>query len=81
MTIQAETKLDADAAFSNKGSKAVVFHRRFGQAHQQYFTPRWLCQACADVAERLFDVTIVQDQQEMSVLTQPPFPDNSGLWL
>ena len=63
MTATTLTNLDADAAFSNKGAKAAVFRPRFGQAHQQYFTPRWLCQACADIAEGLFDVPIVQDQR------------------
>jgi predicted RNA methylase len=55
--------LDADAAFDHKGAKAAVFRPRFGQAHQQYFTPRWLCQACADIAEKLFDVLVVNDQR------------------
>ena len=63
MTEQAITNLDADAAFAHKGAQAAVFRPRFGQAHQQYFTPRWLCQACADIAEKLFDVPVVQDQR------------------
>ena len=41
------TPLDTDAAFAHKGAKAAVFKPRFGQAHQQYFTPRWLCEAGA----------------------------------
>jgi len=57
------TALDAEAAFAHKGAQAAVFRPRFGQAHQQYFTPRWLCQACADVAERLFDVPVVNGQR------------------
>jgi predicted RNA methylase/superfamily II DNA or RNA helicase len=55
--------LDGDAAFAHKGAKAAVFKPRFGQAHQQYFSPKWLCQACADIAERLFDVPIVNDRR------------------
>jgi len=57
------THLDADIAFAHKGAKAAVFKPRFGQAHQQYFTPKWLCQACADIAERLFDVPVVENQR------------------
>ena len=37
-----EIDVDAEAAFTNKGAKAAVFRPRYGQAHQQYFTPRWL---------------------------------------
>jgi superfamily II DNA or RNA helicase/SAM-dependent methyltransferase len=57
------TRLDGDAAFAHKGAQAAVFRPRFGQAHQQYFTPKWLCQACADIAERLFDVPVVDNQR------------------
>jgi predicted RNA methylase/superfamily II DNA or RNA helicase len=57
------TRLDGDAAFAHKGAQAAVFRPRFGQAHQQYFSPKWLCQACADIAERLFDVPIVNDRR------------------
>ena len=56
-------KLDAAAAFANKGAKAAVFRPRYGQAHQQYFTPKWLCQACADIAEGLYDVPVVANQR------------------
>ena len=57
------TGLDAEAAFAHKGAKAAVFKPRFGQAHQQYFSPKWLCQASADIAERLFDVPVVNGQR------------------
>jgi predicted RNA methylase/superfamily II DNA or RNA helicase len=57
------TRLDGDAAFAHKGAQAAVFRPRFGQAHQQYFTPKWLCQACADIAERLFDVPVVDNRR------------------
>jgi predicted RNA methylase/superfamily II DNA or RNA helicase len=57
------TRLDGDAAFAHKGAKAAVFKPRFGQAHQQYFTPKWLCQSCADIAERLFDVPVVDNRR------------------
>jgi len=55
------TPLDAEAAFSNKGAKAAVVRPRFGQAHQQYFSPKWICQACADIAEGLFDVPVIEN--------------------
>lgn len=54
---------DVDAAFQHKGAQAAVFKPRFGQAHQQYFTPKWLCEASADIAEALFNVPIVNDQR------------------
>lgn len=57
------TELDPEAAYGHKGARAAVFRPRFGQAHQQYFTPRWLCQACAGVAEGLFDTPIVDGQR------------------
>jgi predicted RNA methylase len=40
-----------------------VFRPRHGQAHQQYFTPRWLCQACANITEKLFNVPTIQGQR------------------
>jgi len=55
--------LDVEAAFTHKGAQAAVFRPRFGQAHQQYFTPRWITQACADIAERLFDVPVINGQR------------------
>ena len=55
--------IDTDVAFSHRGAKAAVFRPRFGQAHQQYFSPKWLCQACADIAERLYDVPEVSGQR------------------
>ncbi len=54
---------DVDAAFLHKGAQAAVFKPRFGQAHQQYFTPKWLCEANADIAEKLFAVPVINDQR------------------
>jgi len=48
---------DAEVAFQHRGAKAAVFKPRFGQAHQQYFSPKWVCEAMADIAEELFDVS------------------------
>lgn len=42
-TVQVAT--DVDLAFRVGGNAAAVFRPRFGQAHQQYFTPRWLAEA------------------------------------
>jgi len=44
-----------EAAFLSKGAQAAVFRPRFGQAHQQYFSPRWFTQAAANIAEGLFN--------------------------
>ena len=43
------------ASLSTKGHKAAVALPRFGQAHQQYFTPAWLAQAMEMIARRLYD--------------------------
>ncbi len=43
-----------DAAFETSGFKAAVFKPMFGQAHQAYFTPRWLCEALPPIAEHAF---------------------------
>ncbi len=40
----------SDDAFSTSGFKAAVAKPMFGQAHQQYFTPRWLCEALLPIA-------------------------------
>jgi hypothetical protein len=41
-------------AYSTSGFKAAVFKPMFGNAHQQYFTPRWLCEALPPIAEHAF---------------------------
>jgi hypothetical protein len=43
-----------DAAFGTSGFKAAVFKPMFGQAHQAYFTPRWLCETLPPIAEHAF---------------------------
>ena len=47
------TEVDAaeDAAFETSGFKAAVFKPMFAHAHQQVFTPRWLCDALPPIAE------------------------------
>ncbi len=45
-----------EAAFRVKGAQAAVFRPRFGQAHQQYFSPKWITQAAVAIAEGLFNV-------------------------
>ncbi|MCJ7736364.1 MAG: methyltransferase domain-containing protein [Anaerolineae bacterium] len=54
---------DTQVAFQHRGARAAVARPHFGQAHQQYFTPRWLCEASADIAEQLFDVPVVNDER------------------
>ena len=44
---------EVEGAFAVSGFKAAVAKPRFGQAHQQYFTPRWLCEALLPIAESL----------------------------
>ena len=44
----------AGEAFEVKGFKAAVFKPMFGNAHQEYFTPRWLCEAMPPIAEHAF---------------------------
>jgi hypothetical protein len=39
-----------DAAFETSGHEAAVFTPRFGQAHQQYFSPKWLTEAFLQIA-------------------------------
>jgi SAM-dependent methyltransferase/superfamily II DNA or RNA helicase len=56
-------ELDTDAAFTHRGARAAVFRPRFGQAHQQYFAPKWICQAFANIAEALFDVPIIDGER------------------
>ncbi|MFZ5915605.1 MAG: helicase-related protein [Chloroflexota bacterium] len=51
-----QTGNNAGAAFEHRGSQAAVWAPRYGQAHQQYFSPRWAAEAFAAIADRLFDV-------------------------
>jgi hypothetical protein len=43
-----------DAAFEATGFKAAVFKPMFAHAHQQVFTPRWLCEALPPIAHHAF---------------------------
>ena len=43
-----------EAAFGTSGFRAAVFKPMFGQAFQQYFTARWLCEAMLPIAEHAF---------------------------
>ncbi len=51
-----QSVLGIEAAFQVKGAHAAVFRPHFGQAHQQYFTPRWIAEAAVSIAEALYDV-------------------------
>ena len=44
----------ADAAYGTSGFKAAVLKPMFGNAHQQYLTPRWLCEALPPIAHHAF---------------------------
>lgn len=47
---------DPDAAYNHRGHQAAVFRPRFGRAHQQYFTPRWLCEAAYAITAHAFNL-------------------------
>lgn len=49
-----EADAAGDAAFETSGFKAAVFKPMFGQAHQAYFTPRWLCEVLPPIAHHAF---------------------------
>jgi hypothetical protein len=59
-----------DAAFQTSGFKAAVFKPMFGQSHQQYFTPRWLCEALPHIAEHAFglDGMLPEQRPRLNVL-------------
>ena len=59
-----------DAAFQTSGFKAAVFKPMFGNAHQQYFTPRWLCEALSPIAHHAFgfDSMIPEERPSLNVL-------------
>ena len=60
----------ADAAFETTGFKAAVFKPMFAHAHQQVFTPRWLCEALPPIAEHAFgfDGLVPEERPRLSVL-------------
>ena len=70
--IQETIEVDAveDAAYQTSGFRAAVFKPMFGQAHQAYFTPRWLCEALPPIVEHAFgfDNTIPEDRPRLNVL-------------
>jgi hypothetical protein len=50
----ADVDATEDVAYETSGFKAAVFKPMFGRAHQQYFTPRWLCEALPPIAHHAF---------------------------
>jgi SAM-dependent methyltransferase len=58
------------AAFEATGFKAAVFKPMFGNAHQQYFTPRWLCEALPPIAHHAFgfEGMIPEERPRLNVL-------------
>jgi len=66
-----DAALDVEAAaYGTSGFKAAVFKPMFGNAHQQYFTPRWLCEALPPIAEHAFgfDGLIPEERPRLNVL-------------
>ena len=59
-----------DAAFEATGFKAAVFKPMFAHAHQQVFTPRWLCEALPPIAHHAFDFEgmIPEERRRLNVL-------------
>ena len=61
-----------DEAFSTKGFRAAVFKPMFGQAFQQYFTPRWLCEAMLPIAEHAFGLhTMIPEERPRLNVVDP----------
>lgn len=65
-TLAEETEYNPDAAFEHSGHRAAVFRPRFSQAHQQFFTPRWICQAAYTIAAHIF--YLEEDPSTLNVL-------------
>ena len=54
----------AELAYQHKGHAAAVFKPMFGQAHQQYLTPKWLAEAMLPIAEHAFGLhTLLPDDR------------------
>ena len=66
----ADADATEDAAFQTSGFKAAVFKPMFGQSHQQYFTPRWLCEALLPIAHHAFgfEGMIPEERPRLNVL-------------
>ncbi len=70
-----------EEAFEVKGFKAAVFKPMFGQAHQQYFTPRWLCEAMLPIAEHAFGFhTMLPRRPAPAERRRPHRRDRAGCW-
>jgi len=54
LEVQATDAAAQAEAYENSGNAAAVFKPRFGQAHQQYFTPKWLADTMVPIAEHAF---------------------------
>ena len=59
-----------DAAFEATGFRAAVFKPMFAHAHQQVFTPRWLCEALPPIAHHAFgfEGMIPEERPRLNVL-------------
>jgi SAM-dependent methyltransferase len=66
----ADADATEDTAFQTSGFKAAVFKPMFGQSHQQYFTPRWLCEALPPIAHHAFgfEGMIPEERPRLNVL-------------
>lgn len=70
------TDISAAEAFEVKGFQAAVRRPRFVHAHQQVFTPRWLCEAMLPIAEHAFGFDgLVLDDWLRDPLTRPQSQD------
>ena len=60
----------AEGAFEATGFKAAVFKPMFAHAHQQVFTPRWLCEALPPIAHHAFgfEGMIPEERPRLNVL-------------
>ena len=59
-----------EEAFTVSGFRAAVAKPMFGNAHQQYFTPRWLCEALLPIAEHAFglDEMLPEERPKLNVV-------------
>jgi len=54
----------AELAYQHKGHAAAVFKPMYGQAHQQYLSPKWLADAMLPIAEHAFGIhTMLSDDR------------------
>jgi SAM-dependent methyltransferase len=60
----------AEGAYGTSGFRAAVFKPMFAHAHQQVFTPRWLCEALPPIAHHAFgfEGMIPEERPRLNVL-------------